>query len=185
MFFSDTGIVRASECQSAWLRQFEDSRGDTLFGILESKRGSRNRKTRVTQYVVWLLISCSRSLFSGIVTRCANTGFLRIRAIVTILRIHAYVRIARMKYTLYRLAKTDSRAHFSILLVYYAQGLSRLHRFDIQLRHAVITTCSEQTLQSRLVPVISQILSDNLPSKFTYGNLCNTLVSSKFHYNIN
>jgi len=39
------------------------------------------------RYVVWLLVSCSRSLFSGIVTRCANTGFLRI----TIPRIPAFV----------------------------------------------------------------------------------------------
>lgn len=88
--------------------------------------------------------------------------------------VRACVCIARIKYTLYRLTKTDSRAPFSILLVYYAQGLNRLHRFDIQLRHAVIT-CNDQTSRSRLVPVISRILPDNVPTKFTYRNL--TLLS--------
>jgi len=113
------------------------------------------------------LYGCSyrvRSLFSGIVTRCANTGFPR----VTIPR--AYVRIARMEYTLHRSTGTDSRARFSISLVHYAQGLNRLYRFDIQLRHALITY-SNQTSRSRLVPVISRKLTDNVLLKFMYRNL--------------
>lgn len=82
----------------------------------------------------------------------------------------AYVRIARMECTLHRSTGTDSRACFSISLVHYAQGLNWLHRFDIQLRHALIT-CSNQTSQSRLVPVISRKLTDNALLKFMYRNL--------------
>lgn len=84
--------------------------------------------------------------------------------------VRTYVRIARMKYTLHRSAGTDSHVRFSISLLHYVQGLSRLHRFDIQLRHVVIT-CSYRTSRSRLVPVISRRLTDNVPLKFAYRNL--------------
>lgn len=56
-------------------------------GEVRGEKGSSLDRGARADYFVWLLVSCSRSLFSGIVTRCANTGFLRI----TIPRIPAFV----------------------------------------------------------------------------------------------
>lgn len=82
-------------------------------------RGTFSRSRSEGRYVVWLLVSCSRSLFSGIVTRCANTGFRCNEPAYTCVRcMRACVRTLALRayrpHGLHRSARTDSRTCPSI-----------------------------------------------------------------------
>jgi len=137
--------------------------------VVRSK-GDFFRSRSEGRYVVWLLVSCSRSLFSGIVTRCANTGFLRI----TIPRIpafvdacvRAYVSITSISPAWTTSIGSDRFSHssLSLFLLHYARDLSH---FNVQLRYAIIIR-RDRTQQNRLIRAISRRLTDSLPSKFIY-----------------